>query len=244
MNTETAASDRFTFASPEAGFPVWTPDGNRIIFSSIQTGTWDLYWRAANGDSSEHYLFDKAPPREQANYPRDVSNDGRYLLFGSNNELWLMPLGDPKEAHKLMAASDGRLSPNGRWLAYTSLDAGQPQVYVTTFPKPSGRWRISVDGGQDPQWRQDGNELYFVAADRSLVAVPVQTDGRFAAGDPDLLFRPAFDPQSVTFGSAYAPARDGQRFLIIEHMQNDDPLLVVTLNWTRVDGGRPDGGAP
>jgi hypothetical protein len=135
-----------------------------------------------------------------------------------------------------MAASDGRVSPNGRWLAYTTVDAGQRQVYVTTFPDLSGRWRISVDGGQ--------TELYYVAADRTLVAVPVQTQGTFQPGVPDLLFRPAFDPQSVTFGSAYAPAPDGQRFLIIDHMRNDDPLLVVNLNWTGFEGGRADGGAP
>ena len=144
-------------------------------------------------------------------------------------------------AWKLLAASDGSVSPNGRWLAYTSADSGERQVFVTTFPQPTGRWRISGNGGQDPQWRRDGKELYYVAADRSLVAVPVQTEGTFEAGSPDVLFRPSFDPQSVAFGAAYAPTLDGQRFLIIDHMRNDDPLLVVTLNWRHFDNGRPEG---
>ena len=247
VSTETGVSDRFTFNSPEAGFPQWTPDGNRIFYASTQTGTWDLHWRAVNGASGEHYVFEGPSTRPSTlpttNYTRDISADGRYLLFGGFSDLWLAPVHDPAKAQRLIAASDGRVSPNGRWLAYTALDMGQRQVYVTTFPQPSGRWRISIEGGQDPQWRRDGKELYYVAADRTLVAVPVETDSEFAAGVPDLLFRPSFDPQSVTFGSAYAPAPDGQRFLIIEHMQNDDPLLVVTLNWERFDG-RSDGGAP
>jgi eukaryotic-like serine/threonine-protein kinase len=244
VNTETGVSDRFTFNSPEAGFPQWAPDGSRIIYASAQRGTWDLHWRSLNG-GGEHYLFEGAarPPLAlpEPNYARDISADGRYLLFGGYSSLWLAPLADPAQARRLMGASDGRVSPNGRWLAYSALDAGKRQVYVTTFPEPNGRRRISIDGGQDPQWRRDGKELYYVAADRTLVAVPVETEGTFAAGVPDLLFRPSFDPQSVTFGSAYAPAPDGQRFLIIDHMQNDDPLLVVTLNWTRFDGARSDG---
>ena len=246
VNTETAVSDRLTFTSPEAGMPVWTPDGRRIIYSSTQTGAWDLHWRAVHGGSGEPYLFPGAPPRSPGNYPRDISPDGRYLLFGGSgmlDDLWLLPLEHPMQAQKLLAASDGRVSPNGRWLAYTSVDAGERQVYVTTFPKPGSTWRISLNGGQDPQWRQDGRELYYIAADRSLMAVSVKTEGGFAAGVPDFLFRPSFDPQSVAFGAAYAPARDGQRFLIIDHMRNDDPLLVVSLNWTRFDGGRSGGGA-
>ena len=91
---------------------------------------------------------------------------------------------------------------------------------------------MSTAGGQDPQWRRDGKELYYVAQDHTLIAVPVRTEGTFRTGTPDLLFRPAFDPQSVRFGSAYAPAPDGERFLIIEHMRKDDPLLVVTTNWS------------
>ena len=240
VDTETTVGERFTSSSPEAGFPVWMPDGSRIIYASLQTGDWELHWRELNSGSGERFLLDPPSRRQRPNYPRAVSPDGRYVLFGSD-DLWLLPLDDHGAAHPLMTATDGRVSPNGRWLAYTSVEAGQRQVYVTTFPTPSGRWRISVDGGQDPQWRRDGSELYYVAADFSLVAVPVKTQGTFTAGEPDLLFRPAFDPQSVMFGSAYAPAADGQTFLVIDHMQNDDPLLVVTLNWTRFEDDRVSG---
>ena len=232
VDTARPVTDQFTLNSPEAGFPVWTPDGNSIIYASTQTGTWDLHARALKGTKTEDYLFAQKSTLRGPNYPRDITPDGRFVLFRSNNDLWMLGLGEERKLHRLLAGIDGRVSPNGRWLAYTSLEAGQRQVYVTTFPTPGERWRVSIAGGQDPQWRRDGKELYYIAEDHTLTAIPVSGESTFQAGTADLLFRPAFDPQSVTFGSVYAPAPDGQRFLIIEHMRKDDPLLVVTTNWS------------
>jgi eukaryotic-like serine/threonine-protein kinase len=232
VDTERPVTEQFTLNSPEAGFPVWTPDGNSITYASTQTGTWDLHARALKGTRTEDYLFAQKSTLSGPNYPRSITPDGRFVLFRSNNDLWMLALDEERTLHRLLAAIDGCVSPNGRWLAYTSVHAGQRQVYVTTFPTPGERWRVSIAGGQDPQWRRDGKELYYVAEDHTLTAVPVSAEDTFQAGTPDLLFRPAFDPQSVTFGSVYAPAPDGQRFLIIEHMRKDDPLLVVTTNWS------------
>jgi eukaryotic-like serine/threonine-protein kinase len=232
VDTERPVTDQFTLNSPEAGFPVWAPDGSSIVYASTQTGTWDLHARGLKGTTTEHYLLDPSAPPGGPNYPRDITPDGRFVLFHSEDDLWLLARNAERSLHRLLAGIDGRVSPNGRWLAYTALEAGQRQVYVTTFPTPGERWRVSIAGGQDPQWRRDGKELYYVAEDHTLTAVPVSTQGRFQAGTPDLLFRPAFDPQSVTFGSVYAPAPNGQRFLIIEHMRKDDPVLVVTTNWS------------
>jgi Tol biopolymer transport system component len=232
VDTARPVTDQFTLNSPEAGFPVWTPDGDRIIYASTQTGTWDLHARALKGTKTEVYLFAQKSTLSGPNYPSSITPDGRFVLFRSNTHLWMLALNEERKLHRLLAAIDGRVSPNGRWLAYTSVEAGQRQVYVTTFPTPGDRWRVSIAGGQDPQWRRDGKELYYVAEDHTLTAVPVTAEGTFQAGTPDLLFRPAFDPQSVTFGSVYAPAPDGQRFLIIEHMRKDDPVLVVTTNWS------------
>ena len=232
VNTERPVTDQFTLNSPEAGFPVWTPDGTRLVYASTQTGTWDLHARGLKGAATEDYLFARRSILAGPNYPRDVTPDGRFVLFRSGNDLWMLALDQERSLHRLLAGIDGRVSPNGRWLAYTSLEAGQRQVYVTSFPNPGERWRVSIAGGQDPQWRRDGKELYYVAEDHTLTAVPVSAEGIFRAGTPDLLFRPAFDPQSVTFGAVYAAAPDGQRFLIIEHMRKDDPVLVVTTNWS------------
>jgi hypothetical protein len=105
-------------------------------------------------------------------------------------------------------------------------------VYVTSFPQPAERWRISTAGGQDPQWRRDGRELYYVASEGWLMAVSVNPGPTVEAGPPESLFRASFDPQSLAFGSVYSPNHDGQRFLVAESLQSDDPLLAVTMNWT------------
>jgi Tol biopolymer transport system component len=124
-----------------------------------------------------------------------------------------------------------RVSPDGRWLAYDSTEAGVQEVYVTAFPEPSERWPISTGGGSDPQWRGDGRELYFIAPEHTLMAVSVDTATVFNAGTPEPLFRAPFDSTSLAFGPAYAPAPDGERFLVAEVIGDDEPHLVATLNW-------------
>ena len=157
----------------------------------------------------------------------------RFLLFGNVSDLRVQPLDGQRQPYWLATASGGRISPDDRWLAYTSTEGGERQVYLTTFPKPTKRSRISTNGGEDPQWRRDGRELYYIAAQQTLMAVRVRPDGTFE--DPEPLFRASFDSHSLAFGSAYSPAPNGQRFLVSERTEDADPLLTVTLNWT------PDG---
>ena len=126
-----------------------------------------------------------------------------------------------------------RISPDEHFLAYTSAEGDQNQIYLTTFPKPTTRSRVSINGGEDPQWRRDGRELDYIAGQQTLMAVRVRPDGTFEDAEP--LFRASFDSQSLAFGSAYSPAPDGQRFLVSERADDGNPLLAVTLNWT------PDG---
>jgi len=170
--------------------------------------------------------------------PSDITKDGRFLLFHSpdqNNDpsIWLLPLSGDRQASRLLPGSHGRVSPNGRWLAYTSNETGMRQVYVTTFPAPTQRWRVSTDrGGEDPQWRADGRELYYVEQEQTLTAVPVGSGGGFQPGTPDPLFRVSFPARDLVFGSVYAPAPDGQRFLVNEQVRDSESSLWVTLNWT------------
>jgi hypothetical protein len=105
------------------------------------------------------------------------------------------------------------------------------QILVTTFPVPTESFRISSTGGDDPQWRADGRELYYID-DQTLMAVSIQGGTTFAAGKPEPLFRAVFNPQSLASGSVYAPTADGQRFLVDESTRTDERLLIVTMNWT------------
>jgi dipeptidyl aminopeptidase/acylaminoacyl peptidase len=157
-------------------------------------------------------------------------------LFQRNNDLWALPLDAGREEYPLIATpateNHGRVSPNGRWLAFTSNVTGESQVYVTSFPVPGERIRISQTGGSDPQWRNDGRELFFVSSDGTFTAVPVQSDQTFVYGTPESLFRASFEPFSLTFGSVFAPARDGKRFLVVEVVEVDEPRLTAAINWT------------
>ena len=130
--------------------------------------------------------------------------------------------------------SDGfpRLSPDGRWLAYTSNEPGRIEVFVQPFPGSGGRSQISIDGGTEPVWSRDGRELFFLSGDK-MMAVQITTAPTFKAGTPRLLFegRYVFGPNGV---AAYDVAADGQRFLRVQPMHPDPPLnqIQVVLNWT------------
>ena len=125
-----------------------------------------------------------------------------------------------------------RLSPDGRWLAYTSNEPGRIEVFVQPFPGPGGRSQISIDGGTEPVWSRDGRELFFLSGDK-MMAVQITTAPIFTAGTPQALFegRYLFGPNSV---AAYDVAADGQRFLRVQPMHPDPPVdqIQVVLNWT------------
>ena len=107
------------------------------------------------------------------------------------------------------------------------------QIYVQSFPDGDGRWQISTDGGAEPRWRADGRELFFVAADRRMMAVPVSTARSFEHTAAVPLFPTRISTFANPFRTSYAVARDGQRFLI--NTLADDattPSMTVVVNWT------------
>jgi hypothetical protein len=229
--------EKLTDDPVSAGFPLWAANGSRIFFASPRAGPWEVYSQSAHGFGEDERLRDAAMPAPERANPRDITSDG-LLLFQGNRGLWMQPLDGSSAPHPLLAASHGRVSPDGRWLAYTApIEGGTREVYVTTFPEPSRRWRISAAGGEDPQWRRDGSELFYVAGDSTLMAVAVGHAARTSSFDgvpSQVLFPAPFERGSLEFGSAYAPSADGQRFLLVESLRDEESLLVATMNW---DGG-------
>jgi Tol biopolymer transport system component len=231
-------SERLTATPFGAYNPTWMPDESAVVYAAPRGGVWGLYRRAITGGGDEKPLFAGLTPPQK--FVRDVTRDGRYLLFEGrgveNDGLWVLPLGGEGRPYVLMdtpsAETHGQVSPDGRWLAYTSNETGESQVYVTAFPAPGERWRISTSGGQHPQWRGDGRELYYVATDLTLMAVAMGDVVSFGTQIPEPLFRMSPDPLSFRFGSAYAPEPGGRQFLVIEVDKDDKPQLIVTLNWT------------
>ncbi len=229
-----ANTRRFTFDPGNDTFPVWSPDGKRIVWASTREGNVRLYQKAASGDGQEEPLFNIN------GVPTDWSRDGRFIIYSQNNpktksDIWVLPLDGAQQPFPFLqteAAEGGaQLSPDGRWLAYASDESGKFEVYVQRFPDHSGRRQISTNGGGGPHWRRDGKELFYYAADGKLMAVPVGSGESFEPGAAVALFEfrsgssgPATTPYTVT--------GDGQRFLVnaIVDAEPRAPLTVV-VNW-------------
>jgi eukaryotic-like serine/threonine-protein kinase len=237
---EQARETRFTFDPANDASPVWSPDGNRIAFNSSRSGSIDLYLKPASGAGNEELLFKSNNPKG----PHDWSSDGRFILYGeldrkTNVDLWVLPLfGDHKSIPLLQTSfteTQGRFSPDGRWIAYVSNESGTFQVYVQSFPPSGGKWMISTNGGIQPRWRRDGKELFYLAADRKLMVVDVKEDAnKFEAGSPQALFEMHVSVGLGPIGtSSYEVTRDGQRFLVNTPGEESSPSpLTVVLNWT------------
>jgi len=228
---------RFTFDPNMDWFPVWSPDGRRIAFATNRSGTNDIWVKEVGGASNEQPLLED-PDTDLA--PESWSNDGRWIVINridsaNNADVWALPSvgGDPVP----LAASSfdevtPALSPDGRWLAYASDESGKSEVYVTTFPNPARRWQVSTDGGQLPQWREDGRELFFLGSDGMLVAADVDgTSDTFSVGEVHSLFSWT---QPSGYGWPYGVTADGQRFLVNRSLSGrEEAPLTVVLNWNR-----------
>jgi hypothetical protein len=225
---ERNVSERMTTDAVGAYFPVWMPGSDRLIYASAREGPWHLFWRARNRPDAGRLL---GGPLPGSKYPTDVTADGRYVIFNADEDVAALDLSGGTVPSVLVTGFQGRVSPDGRWLAYTSSDSGRREVYVTAFPTPHERWRVSEHGGEDPHWRADGKELFFLDSDGALVSAELSLTSNVAVKRFVRLFRTAIDVRSLRVGPSYAPAPDGQRFLIIERVDDEEVMLTVTENW-------------
>jgi eukaryotic-like serine/threonine-protein kinase len=215
--------------------PIWSPDGNRIIWRSNRARTFDFYWKAASGAGQDELLLKSS--NTNIRVPTCWSLDGRFLIYlefdpKTNRDIWVLPLfGDRKPFPFLNTESSeasGQLSPDGQWMAYNSDESGQLEVYIRSFPSGAGQRLVSTKGGTGPYWRRDGKELYYYAPDGKLIAVDVKTGATFERGQPRVLFE--FRPGGPF--TSYTVTADGQRFLLntIVDESGGAPLTVV-VNW-------------
>jgi Tol biopolymer transport system component len=229
-------STKVTFNKGQTGFPVWSPDGNYLAFSSNQTGRRNLYRKSADGSGDEQLLLktdtDKAPS--------SWSSDGRFLLYTlqdqrTGNDIWVLPIGGGQPYAFLAterAEGGAHFSPDGRWIAYASDESGNAEVYVRPFdpdkrtPSSGGKWLVSKGSGLAPRWRADGKELLYVTTSLQQMSVDVSTEKTFVAGVPKTLFT-SLPMVDIPGGTA-----DGQRFLAVtsEFGEAGTPFTVV-LNW-------------
>jgi Tol biopolymer transport system component len=238
------ASTRFTFGSLTDTNPVWSPDGSRIIFSSNRDGPYNMYLKPANGVKDEELLLKSSEDKHATSWSRD----GRFLLYTvvhpkTKEDIWVLRLGDKKQVSFLSTEfneGQARFSPDGHWVAYTSDESGQDEVYVRSFSMNSagtaveagGKCLISNGFGVQPTWRGDGRELYYRSHGGRILAVEIATNPAFRAGNPQPLGALTFALASPSplGGLVWDSAADGRRFLMLATKNGSQPYTVV-LNW-------------
>jgi Tol biopolymer transport system component/tRNA A-37 threonylcarbamoyl transferase component Bud32 len=222
---------QFTFDSAIDAMPVWSPTGDRLLFTSSRQQVFKLYMRNADGAQGETLVV----PTDTDCFPNDWSRDGKHVLYGRGRDLWLLTFPELTTSLFLKAPAtlkNGQFSPNGKWVAYASNESGKWEVYVTSFPGAQGPWRVSTGGGEQPRWAGNGREIFFLA-DGKLMAAPVSTDAAFDHGTPVALFD--VNPREILAASeqvVYDVDRTGQRFLINTQVKKTEtqPFSIV-LNW-------------
>jgi Tol biopolymer transport system component len=224
---------------------VWSPDGRRIAYTGFRAGGVGLYQKASSGAEKEEVLLS---PTNSSKLPNDWSRSGRFLLYTiqdpkTNADLWVLPLtadGQPSGtptpfANTKFNEQQGQFSPDGHWIAYVSDESGRPEIHVQPFPVPSGggsKIQISRDGGNQPRWRRDGKELFYVSLDGKMMAVDVGGGQEFKAGVPKVLFQaPILNDDTSLSDFHWDVTADGKRFLVDTVPASAEPLIVV-LNWT------------
>jgi Tol biopolymer transport system component/tRNA A-37 threonylcarbamoyl transferase component Bud32 len=230
---------RLTTAAASSNLPQWSPGGEDIAFGRRTENGFGLFQKHSGGSGEEELLL-RSSVRAS---PYQWSRDGKFLLYGqidpkTGADLWLLPMRGSAAERKPIAflrtaanEQQGQISPDGKWIAFASDQSGRLEVYVRPFPANDNQWTVSVAGGQQPRWRSDGKEIFFLSADGKMMAVPVKTvtagKANFEAGIP----APLFDAGTVP---GYDVAADGQRFLIAftggVGGASSPPFTVVT-NW-------------
>ena len=236
---------RFTSAPGDENWLIWSSDGQRVVLNSFGSEHLDLFEATSRGFEPHTVLMNDTV----AKWPVSLSRDGRFLLYVTNsrttsNDIWVLPLFGDKTPYPYLhtEASENwaAFSPDGKWVAYSSTDSGNIEVYVSPFPATGRRWRVSADGGSQARWRRDGSEIFYLAPDRQVVAAQVSaTGGEFTVNGFDPLFEIRYP-----YGAyhAFDVSEDGKRFLVNTLVINPGAAGVVAARVSS-EGSKGSGGS-
>jgi Tol biopolymer transport system component/predicted Ser/Thr protein kinase len=231
---------RLTFAGDQNISPAWTPDGQRIVYSSLEIGrTYNLWWKRADGAGDAQRLTESKSGQSGASW----RSDGKVLAFAQLNPAtnWdIMTLtvdGDEKSGWKFgqpnpfLNSSFEELSPafspDGRWLAYASDESGEYEVYVRPFPGPGGKWQISTGGGSFAKWSRNGKDLFYRTQDNKVMVATYTVSGDSFHADKPRLWSPGqFTSRlSSIFAASFDLHPDGKRFAVLRSGTGEVPKV-------------------
>jgi len=227
---------RLTFGNAMDWDPVWTVDGQHVVYWDGTTRMLSIKSADGTGESVplvEQNLVDSGVPA--------FSPDGKWLAFwakptAQEEDVWLMPMEGDRTAAPLLASrfieDTPRISPDGGFLAYASNESGKREVFLTRFPSGEGKWQVSVDGGAFPVWSPAGGELFYLEGS-VVMQVDVMTKPTLQLGNPRSLFDAAEVGVDVTGHSRFDVSRDGKRFLMVQELRDTQatPGLVINYDW-------------
>jgi Tol biopolymer transport system component len=237
---------QFNLPGMSTASPLWDPQGTRLTYSPVRSGTFDLYERGVTPGATETLLLHT----DGMKAARSWSPDGRYLLFNGSDprtklDVFVLDQQAGRTARVFAGGPDdqldGSFSPDGKFVAYVSTETGRAEVYVRAFDQRTVPVRISLDGGAQPQWNRNGRELFYIGSGQRLMAVPLTpADGSVAVGEPIALFRITWRTGAVSniqiaSDRVYAPAPGGDRFLVVTaDGEADARFLTLLLHWTNI----------
>jgi serine/threonine protein kinase len=229
-------ASRLTFGPAVNAWPVWTPDGSKVIYTSNRTsGRFSVWQRNANGTGTDEKLFAMDTTDVSVT---DISRDGATALLSvsfNNVDMWVFSTATRK-AEPLLAQpyseQRGALSPSGKFLAYQSDETNRPEIYVRELGPTGGKWQISTQRGRAPLWRADGRELYYISPDFDFMAVPISYEHGLEIGTPVKLFNHRYIWSGTNTHVPYAVTNDGQHFLILAPAEQGNAAeFIVVQNW-------------
>jgi Tol biopolymer transport system component len=240
------AWDRLTVDPGDDIWPLWSRDDASMVFGAVRNGhaQVDLFRTFLHApEKSDELLLSTSQPK----FPMDWSSDGRFVLYASVDpkrgfDLWALPM-DGKRTPFAVVQTDfnegsGQFSPDSRWVAYESDKTGRTEIFVRPFPGPGGDVRVSTDGGSQPRWNPNGKELFYIAADDRLMAIPIQVSSNgsntiIEPGTPTGLFATNVGSAALNaFRAQYAVQANGQSFVMNSAVgESSASPITVILNW-------------
>ncbi len=240
-NLDKGPSVKLTLEGTLNSFPAWTPDGKSVTYNSnarkgvVQA---DLWTKRADGSAQAtlQQTFSKAPLETV------WTRDGKWLIFRTSTvalgvgDIYAIRPGIDSAPTPIVATGFSELSPtispDAKWLAYTSNETGREEVYVVPFPNAgSAKWAVSTHGGTEPRWSNGGGEIFYRDHSGNMIAVEVKTSPTFSAGAQRILFS-ALGYYAWESRRQYDVSPDDRRFLMIRQLRTVVAgKVVVVENW-------------